>query len=58
MKEYSKWIEKLKAKWVGKKINFEGNVYTVMDVDYNGLLLINKPTRYNNTTAIATYMAE
>jgi hypothetical protein len=49
---YRDWIAELKRKWVKKKVIYEGKKYTVVDVDYNGGLLIDKRNRYNDTTAV------
>ena len=35
MGTYREWIEKLKDQWIGKKVIFENEQYTVVDVDYN-----------------------
>lgn len=40
------------SKWVTKKVIYEGKEYTVVDVDYNGGLLIDKRNRYNDTTSV------
>ena len=60
---YREYIEEMKTKWIGKKVRFEGKEYTVVDVDYNGGLLINKPNYYTEsytspTTAIDTWMID
>lgn len=53
------YIEKLKKEWIGKKVRFAGHVYTICDVDYNGILHIDRPTLHNATTAVFTpYQAE
>lgn len=52
MGTYREWIEKLKDQWIGKKVIFENKQYTVIDVDYNGALLINKKARMTDTTAV------
>lgn len=49
---YRDWIAELKHKWVTKKVIYEGKEYTVVDVDYNGGLLIDKRNRYNDTTSV------
>lgn len=54
MKTWKEYIEGLKNEWVGKKVVFEGAVYTVVDVDYNGVLMINKKGKYTETTAAFT----
>ena len=60
---YKEGIEKEKAEWIGKKVKYQGNEYTVVDVDYNGALLINKPHKYCDsytaeTTAIGSWMLD
>lgn len=58
MGTYREWIESLKKEWIGKNVRFEGGNYKVVDVDYNGMLLIDKKARYTDTTAISQYDAE
>ena len=45
-------IEALKAEWTGKKVTYDGKVYTVVNVDYNGILHIDKSSEHNPTTAV------
>lgn len=56
MGTYRKWIEKLKSEWLEKEVIYENNKYKVVDVDYNGLLLIDKKAKFTETTAVASYM--
>ena len=51
---YRSYINMKRSEWIGKKVIYSGdnNVYTVVDVDYNGALLINKPARFTDTTAV------
>lgn len=54
-KEYGSWkayIEALKAEFIGKNVSYEGKTYNIVDVDYNGIIHINRPTEYNKTTAV------
>ena len=55
---YREGIENMKKEWVGKKVRFRGEVYTVVDVDYNGSLMIDLPNPFNPTTAISVGMIE
>ena len=49
---YSDYIEKLREYWIGKKVRYnDGKVYTIVNVDYNGILHIDKPAKYTATTA-------
>lgn len=50
---YKEWIKSLKDTYIGKTVLFENNRYDIIDVDYNGFLLINKKSLHNNTTAIS-----
>lgn len=54
MGTYKEWIEKLKKQWIGKTVIYENEKYKVIDVDYNGLLLIDKKARWTDTTAVST----
>lgn len=51
--KYSEWIDTIKDKWIGKTVRFQGKTYTVVDVDYNGALLIDKKAEFTDTTAVA-----
>lgn len=55
---YSEYIEARKKYWIGKKVWYDADIYTVVDVDYNGMLLIDKPSRYAETTAVESYEVE
>lgn len=54
-KSYSEWIKELKSEWIGKEVIYENNKYIVVDVDYNGLILIDKKAKFTETTAVASY---
>lgn len=49
---YKEYINNLKRIYIGKKVYYNDVKYTVVDVDYNGSLLINKPATYTETTAV------
>lgn len=55
---YKEYIENEKRKWIGKVVQYENQNYTVMDVDYNGGLLINKKARFTETTAVSKLMVK
>ena len=56
MKQY---ILRLKSQWIGKKVIYlDGEIYTVVDIDSNGALMIDRKNQYNDTTAVATYMVQ
>lgn len=50
METYREYIDKLRNEWVGKIVMYENKKYTVVDVDYNGTLLIDKKARFTDTT--------
>lgn len=56
--DYKDYIAKMKQTWVGRKVSYDGKEYTVMDVDYNGMLLINKHARFTDTTAISIFQID
>ena len=51
-------IAQLRVEWNGRKVIYQGEQHTVVDVDYNGALLIVRETMYNKTTAIEPYMLD
>ena len=53
---YKEWIASLRREWTGARVLYEGEKHTVVGVDYNAALLIDKPARFTDTTAVATYM--
>lgn len=55
---YKERVESMKRLYIGKKVVYEGNTYTVVDVDYNLGLLIDKPARFTDTTAVGVNMVE
>lgn len=42
MGTWKEYIDKLKSQWIGKEVVYENEKHRVVDVDYNGLLLIDK----------------
>lgn len=53
MGTYREYIEKLKSEWIGKSVIYENETYSVVDVDYNGMLLIDKRAKHTDTTAVS-----
>ena len=53
MGTWKEYIDKLKSQWIGKEVVYENEKHRVVDVDYNGLLLIDKKARMTETTAVA-----
>ena len=63
MKTWREYIADLKQEWIGKAVLFQGQQYIVVDIDYNGGLLIDKETYYHEsytgtTTAIDINMID
>ena len=52
---YKEYIQEERDKFIGKIVEYEGCLYRVVDVDYNGGLLIDKKARYTDTTAVESY---
>ena len=52
---YKDYIKSEQQKWIGRTVYYEGQRYMVVDVDYNGGLLINKPTMFTDTTAVESW---
>lgn len=50
---WREYIDTLKNEWIGRIVKYEGKKYNVVDVDYNGILLIDKKARYTETTAVS-----
>lgn len=55
---YREYIETKRKEWIGKKVMYEGAAYTVVDVDYNGALMIGKKARFTDTTAVSVSMVQ
>ena len=51
MGTWKEYIENLKKEWIGKMVVFESKPYKIVDVDYNGILHIDRKTEHNKTTA-------
>ena len=52
MSAWKDYIEHRKKKYIGRKVLFDNNIYTIVDVDYNGAFLIDKSARFTDTTAV------
>lgn len=50
---WKEYINNLKAEWIGKSVRYEKETYNVVDVDYNGMLLIDKKALHTDTTAVS-----
>lgn len=49
---WSEHIEKLRKEYIGRKVRYQGRIHTIVDVDYNGILHIDLPSKHNMTTAV------
>lgn len=55
---YRESIEAMRREWRDRKVEYEGKIYSVLDVDYNGSLLIDKPDDFKATTAVSVGMVK
>ena len=55
---YKEFIESQRAMWVGSVVRYRGIEYTVVDVDYNGGLLIDKKAEFTDTTAVSKFQLD
>lgn len=49
---WKEFIEKERKKYIGRKVKYDDKIYTVVDVDYNGVILIDKHAKFTPATAI------
>ena len=49
---WSDYIARMKAEFVGKKVEWCGKIYNIVDVDINGIIHIDRETKWNKTTAV------
>lgn len=56
--DYKDYIKQKRDKWIGKRVRYDGKEYNVIDVDYNGGLLIDKKGEFTDDTAITEEMVE
>lgn len=49
---WKEFIAKLENEWLGKRVEFAGKIYTIVKVDYNGVLHINRKTKWSDTCAV------
>ena len=57
---FNQYLAQKRSDWIGKRVIYAGdsNVYTVVGIDHNGGLLIDKPARFTETTAVPTYQVQ
>lgn len=53
--KYEELVAKDRARFIGKRVKFEGQIYDIVDVDYNGALMIDKEGRFTDTTAVSRF---
>lgn len=46
------YVSALREKYVGRRVRYNGGIYTVANVDCNGIVHIDLPNRHNATTAV------
>ena len=52
MSSYQEYLRSIYAKYIGAQVRYNGRLYKVIDVDYNGFLLIDIPSDHAETTAV------
>ena len=52
MTGYQEYMRSQYAKYIGAMVRYNGLLYKVIDVDYNGMLLIDIPSDHAETTAV------
>ena len=52
MRKYKDFIEGLKNEFIGKKVFYKGEIFNIVMVDYNGIIHIDKPGKFTDTTAV------
>ena len=52
MTGYQEYLRSQYAKYIGARVRYNGRLYKVIDVDYNGFLLIDIPSDHAETTAV------
>ena len=52
MSSYQEYLRSMYAKYIGAQVRYNGRLYKVIDVDYNGFLLIDIPSDHAETTAV------
>ena len=50
--DYKDYIEQKKQQWIGKVVWYDGKAYKVVDVDYNGGIMLAKKAAFTDTTAV------
>lgn len=53
MSSYQEYMRSMYAKYIGAQVRYNGRLYKVIDVDYNGMLLIDIPSDHAETTAVS-----
>lgn len=51
-------VKGLRMEYLGKKVLYGGKAYTVVEVGQDGELLINRPSKDSEVTAISTAMCK
>lgn len=49
---YKDLVTEDRIRFVGKKVKYKGGIHTIIDVDYNGSLIIDLKARFTDDTAV------
>lgn len=52
---YRELVERERAEYIGRKVLYKGEEHKIVDVDYNGALLIDLPAKFTETTAVSRF---
>lgn len=52
MTSYHEYLRSMYTKYIWARVRYNGRLYSVIDVDYNGMLLIDIPSDHAETTAV------
>lgn len=49
---YRDLVERERKEYIGRACTYKGEPHTIVDVDYNGAIMIDLKSQFNDTTAI------
>lgn len=55
---YKEALEEYRAEWIGREISYMGERHKIVDIDHNFAIMIDKPARFTDTTAVDISMID
>ena len=52
---YRELVERERKQYIGRTAFYKGEEFKIVDVDYNGAIMINKKARFTDTTAVSRF---